>query len=57
MVMTDRPDPDIFMNEVYYLRVELVDMGEVITHDSILDIVQEGLTDEYLQMKYSQMMT
>ena len=32
---------------------ELVDMGEVFNDDSILDIVLEGLTDEYLQKKYS----
>ena len=38
MVMTDGQDPDIFINEVYYLRDELVDMGEVFNDDSILDI-------------------
>ena len=37
MVMTDGQDPDI--NEVYYLRDELVDMGEVFIDDSMLDIV------------------
>ena len=53
MVMTDGQDQDVFVNEVYYLRDELVDMGEVSNDDSILDIVLEGLTDEYLQIKYS----
>ena len=53
MVMTEGQDPDIFINEVYYLRDELVDIGVVINDDSILDIVLEGLTDEYLQIKYS----
>ena len=50
MVMTDGQDPNAFINEVYYLRDELVDMGEVFNDDSILDIVLEGLTDEYLQI-------
>ena len=53
MVMTDGQDPDIFINKVFYLRDELVDMGEVFNDDSILDMVLEGLTDEYLQIKYS----
>ena len=50
MVMTDGQDPDVFVNEVYYLRDELVNMGEVFNDDSI---VLEGLTDEHLQIKYS----
>ena len=41
MVMTDGQDPDIFINEVYYLRDGLVDMGEVFNDDSILDIALE----------------
>ena len=57
--MTDGQDPDVFLNEVYYLRDELVDMGEVFSDDSILDIVLEGLTDEYQQINIApkQMMT
>ena len=59
MAMTDGQDPDIFINKVYYVRDELVDMGEVFNDDSILDIVLEGLTDEYLQKPLApkQMMT
>ena len=53
MVKTDGQDLDVFINEVYYLRDELVDMGEIFNDDSTLDIVLEGLTDEYLQIKYS----
>ena len=53
MVMTDGQDPDIFINEVYYSQDELVDMGEVFNDGSILDRVLEGLTDEYLKIKYS----
>ena len=53
MVMTDGQDLDIFTNEVYYLWDELVDLREVFNDDSILGIVLEGLTDEYLQIKYS----
>ena len=53
MVMTEGQDPDVFINEVYYIRGELVEMGEVINYDSLLDIVLEGLTDEYLQIKYN----
>ena len=50
MVMTDGQDPGIVINEVYYLRDELVGMGEVFNDDSILDIVLEGLADKYLQI-------
>ena len=46
MVMADGQDSDIFINEEYYLRDELVDMGEVFNDDSMLDIVLERLTDE-----------
>ena len=53
MAMTDGQDPDVFINEVYYLRDELMEMGKVFNDDSILDIVLEGLADEYLQIKYS----
>ena len=49
MVLTEGQGPDIFINEVYSLRDELVYMGEVFNDDSILDIVLEGLTDEYLR--------
>ena len=53
MVMSEGQDPDIFINEVNHLRDELVYMGEVFNDDSILDIVLEGLTDDYVQIKYS----
>ena len=51
---------NVFINEVYYLRDELVDMGEVFNDDTMLDMVLEGLTDEYLKKKKNalrQMMT
>ena len=51
--MTDGQDPGIFINEVYYLLDELVDMGEAFNDDSTLDIVRKGLTDEHLQIIYS----
>ena len=38
---------DIIINEVYYLRDQLVDMREIFNDDSILDTILEGLTDEY----------
>ena len=38
---------------MYHLRDELVEMGEVINDDSLPDIVLEGLTDDYLQIKYN----
>ena len=53
MVMSEGQDPDIFINEVNYLRDELVYMGEVHNDDSILGMLLEGLTDEYLQLKFS----
>ena len=52
-VMSDGQDPDVFINEMYHLRDELVEMGEVINDDSLPDIVLEGLTDDYLQIKYN----
>ena len=51
--MSDGQDPDVFINEMYHLRDELVEMGEVINDDSLPDIVLEGLTDDYLQIKYN----
>ena len=51
--MSDGQDPDVFINEIYHLRDELVEIGEVINDDSPLDIVLEGLTDDYLQIKYN----
>ena len=51
MVMTNGQESYIFINEVYYVRDEL--LGNLFNDDSILDIVLEGLTDEYLQKKYS----
>ena len=59
MVMTDGQDADVFINEVYYLRDEMVDMGDVFNDGSILDIVLEGLTNEHLQINIApkQMMT
>ena len=53
MQTSDGQDPDVFINEIYHLRYELVEMGEVINDDSLLDIVLEGLTDDYLQIKYN----
>ena len=53
MVMSDGQDPDVFINEIYDLRDELLEMGEVINDDSLPDIVLEGLTDDYLQIKYN----
>ena len=29
MVMSDGQDPDVFINEIYHLRGELVEMGEL----------------------------
>ena len=53
MVMSDGQDPDVFINEIYHLRDELVEMGEVINDHSLVDIVLEGLTDNSLQIKYN----
>ena len=49
MVMSEGQNPDIFVTEVYYLRNELVFMGEVFNDDGILNIVPLRLTDSYLQ--------
>ena len=51
MVMANGQDPDILINEVYYLRYELEDMGRVFNDDSIPDVVLEELTDEYLHRR------
>ena len=54
-VMADGQDQTYLSTKYtwYYLRDELVDMGEVFNDDSILNIGLKELTDEYLQMKYS----
>ena len=46
MVMSDGQDLDVFIKEIYQLRDDLVEMGEVINDDSLLDIDSEGLTDD-----------
>ena len=51
--MSDAQDPDVFIKEIYHLRDELVEMGEVIDDHSLVDIVLEGLTDNSLQIKYN----
>ena len=53
MEMSEGQDPDSFINELYHIRDELVEMGEVINDDSLLDIVLEGITDDYKQIKYN----
>ena len=53
MVMSDGQDPDVFINEIHHPRDELVETGKVINDDCQLDIVLEGLTDDYLQIKYN----
>lgn len=35
------------------MRDELVEMGEIINNDSLLDTVLEGQSDHYLHIKYS----
>lgn len=40
-----------FCNELFALRDELEEMGEVVHEDQSLDIVLEGLSDEYIQIK------
>ena len=51
--MSERQDPDTFIDEVDQLRDELVYTDKVIHDDSILEITLEGLTDEYVHMKCS----
>ena len=53
MVISDGQDLDVFINEIYCLREELVETGEVINDGSLLDTVLEALTDDYLQIKYN----
>lgn len=43
-------DPDVFVNGIDHVRDGLVEMGEVINDESLLDIVLEGLTDDYFQI-------
>ena len=53
MVMSDGQDPDVFINEIHHPRDELVETGEVINDDCQLDIVLEGRTDDYVQIKHN----
>ena len=52
-MLTEGYDTGILENEVCYLRDELVYMGEVFNNDSIQDVVLDGLSEKYLQKKYS----
>ena len=45
-------DPDKFLPKRFYLRDQLVFMGEPIFDDRLTDIVIEGLTDDYDRVKY-----
>lgn len=53
MEISQGQDPDTFVNELYHIQDELVEMGEVIHDDSLLDIVLEGQTDECAQIEYN----
>ena len=48
MVMTDGQDPDVFMNELYYLRDELVDMGEKINDRTAMSHVPPESAYQYI---------
>ncbi|CAN0075050.1 unnamed protein product, partial [Sphacelaria rigidula] len=50
--MSPGQDPDVFLTKIYYLRDQLVYMGEPISDYRLTDIVVEGLTDEYDRIKY-----
>lgn len=41
------------MNELYHLKNELVNMGEIIKEDTLLDIGLKGLSDECAHIRYS----
>ena len=45
--MSEGQDSDCFVSEVSRLRDQLVFMGEILNAHSILDIVLEGLIDDY----------
>lgn len=53
MVTTEGQDPDAFINDLYHIRDELVEICEVISDDNLLDIVLEGVTDDCNQIKYN----
>ncbi|CAN0054089.1 unnamed protein product, partial [Sphacelaria rigidula] len=48
-----RTRPGCFLAKVFQLRDELVRIGEPISDDRLTDIIVEGLTSEYDQVKYS----
>lgn len=45
--------PDIYLTRVYQLRDEFVHMGEIVSDEYVSDNAVEGLTYEYIQMKYN----
>ncbi|CAM9757870.1 unnamed protein product, partial [Sphacelaria rigidula] len=53
MTMSPGQDPDVFLAKLFQLRDELVHIGEPISCDRLTDIIVEGLTSEYDQVKYN----
>ncbi|CAM9451364.1 unnamed protein product [Sphacelaria rigidula] len=53
MTMSPGQDPDFFQEKLFQLRDELVHIGEPISDERLTDIIVEGPTSEYDQIKYS----
>lgn len=51
--MSHGQDPDVFLTQVHQLRDEVVHMGVAISDERLTEIVIEGLTDDYDQIKYN----
>ena len=53
--MTIRPnqDPDIYLTEVFQQRDELEHVGESFTEARNLDIILEGLSNEYEPIRFA----
>lgn len=53
ITMPQEQHPDVFLEQVYQLRDELVHMGEVISEERLTGMVIEGTIGDYDQIKYN----
>ncbi|CAM9666887.1 unnamed protein product [Sphacelaria rigidula] len=51
--MSPGQDPDVVLAKLFHHRDELMHIGEPISDERLADIVVEGLTSEYDQIKFS----
>ena len=53
MTMRPNQDPDEYLTEVFQQRDELEHIGESFAEARILDVIMEGLSDEYKSIRFA----